>query len=194
MVALDMPIGLPDDRPRECERLARRLLGRPRAASVFPVPMRAALAGRSHQHASDLNQAACGKRLSAQTFNIMPKIGAVDTLLARQPALAGRIWESHPEVSFAAMNRDAAGPRALQAGKKTRAGAAQRQALIASHFGSAVFAEARSRIAPRDAGPDDIADALACLFTAERIAAGEHASLPDPAPRDALGLPMRICY
>lgn len=194
VVALDMPIGLPENAARECEQLARRLLRRPRAASVFPVPMRAALANCGHDHASDLNQAACGKRLSAQTFNIMAKIRAVDALLVAQPLVARQVWEAHPEVSFAAMNSGGDGPRALSASKKSRPGAAQRQALITSHFGPLAFSSARAAISKRDAADDDIADAFACLFTAERIAAGCHVSLPDPAPVDARGLPMRICY
>lgn len=194
VIALDMPIGLPDDQPRECEQLARRLLGRPRAASVFPVPMRSALIACDHTQASELNQAACGKRLSAQTFNILAKIRAVDTLLANQPKRADHLWETHPEVSFAAMNHDAQGLHALQAGKKSRDGAAQRQALITQHFGPRAFSDARSMIGRRDASNDDIADAFACLFSAERIAAGCHVSLPESAPLDTRGLPMRICY
>lgn len=194
IVALDMPIGLPEQAPRECERMARRLLGRPRAASVFPVPMRAALAGRSHSEASELNQAACGKRLSAQTFNIMPKIRAVDCWLNDEPDYQTRVWETHPEISFAAMNCPDGQPEALGAGKKTPAGRAERQQLIAQHFGAAALPDARRAIARRAAADDDIADAFACLFTAERIAAGRHISLPYPAPGDAQGLPMRICY
>jgi predicted RNase H-like nuclease len=194
VVALDMPMGLPDNKPRGCEQIARGLLGRPRAASVFPVPMRAALNGCDHAHASDLNQAACGKRLSAQTFNILAKIRAVDALLDGESRYLERLWETHPEVSFAAMNKRCSILQPLHDSKKSAVGAALRQGLIAAQFGTHAFADARRMIARKQAADDDIADAFACLFTAERIAAGAHVSLPDPAPLDSHGLPMRICY
>ena len=51
------------------------------------------------------------------------------------------------------------------------------------------------------AGLDDFYDALACLWTAQRVhrfsegLPGETCrSMPDNAPRDASGLPMRIVY
>ena len=49
VVAVDIPIGLPDAGPRRCDQLARARLG-PRGSSVFPAPVRAALAeiGRAH--------------------------------------------------------------------------------------------------------------------------------------------------
>lgn len=194
VVALDMPIGLPDDKPRECEQIARRLLGRPRAASVFPVPMRAAFDGYDHAHASDLNQAACGKRLSAQTFNILAKIRALDTLLNSESRYVELLWETHPEISFAAMHGPLDTVQPLDDSKKSAAGSAQRQSLITAHFGPRAFSNARRVITRKQAADDDIADAFACLFTAERIAAGCHVSLPDPAPLDSHGLPMRICY
>src|SRR5262245_9293744 len=42
-IAVDIPIGLPADGPRACDRLARARLG-PRRSSVFPAPSRALLA------------------------------------------------------------------------------------------------------------------------------------------------------
>jgi predicted RNase H-like nuclease len=39
MILIDIPIGLPSDGPRLCDVEARRMLGRPRAASVFPRSM-----------------------------------------------------------------------------------------------------------------------------------------------------------
>lgn len=190
VLALDMPIGLSDEGLRICDRAARRLLGRPRSSSVFPTPTRAALSGCSHAHASDLNAGVSGRRLSVQTYNILPKIAAVDRLLRDSPEAASRIFETHPEVCFAAMN----GGQAIVESKKTAAGAALRQALLDEYFGHGTLARARSAIPRAEAAGDDLADAYACLFTAERIAAGRHTTLPDLPPIDAAGLSMRICY
>jgi predicted RNase H-like nuclease len=40
VLAIDIPIGLSDGKPRQCDPAARRLLGRRRASSVFPAPFR----------------------------------------------------------------------------------------------------------------------------------------------------------
>jgi len=190
IVALDMPIGLADNGPRACDQAARRLLGRPRGSSVFPTPTRAALAGRTHVEASDLNAAACGKRISAQTYHLLPKIREVDLLLCESPYWCARVFETHPEVSFAHMN----GGAAITESKKTRAGRARRQALIATFFDQTSYPVARNAVRRRDAADDDMADAFACLFTAERIAGSAHTTLPAEPGIDAQGLPMQICY
>jgi len=98
----------------------------------------------------------------------------------------------HPEVSFWHWN----GGVPFVASKKSREGHAQRRALVEQRYGRGIAARARAETEPRVTwlADDDILDALAALYTAERIARGEHATLPEPAPRDAAGLPMRIVY
>src|SRR5262245_33074549 len=44
ILAIDIPIGIPENEPRTCDRDARRLLGWPRSSSVFSPPCRKALA------------------------------------------------------------------------------------------------------------------------------------------------------
>ena len=44
------------------------------------------------------------------------------------------------------------------------------------------------------AGLDDLYDALAALWTAQRIDRGRSGTFPDDPPTDARGLPMRIVY
>ena len=50
VVAIDMPIGLPDQSDRQADVLARRFVG-PRASSVFPTPVRAVLTADSYTDA-----------------------------------------------------------------------------------------------------------------------------------------------
>lgn len=190
VVAIDMPIGLAENDSRACDKAARTLLSGRRATSVFPAPVRAALLGRSHAEASAINAEYCGNRLSAQTYNLLPKIREVDALLRRSTHWHERVFETHPEVSFMAMNNG----EALAEPKRSAAGQARRHELIAAHFGRDAFANARVMVARQQASDDDIADAFACLFTAERIATESHVTLPEAPESDAEGLPMRIVY
>ena len=188
LVAVDIPVGLPEAGPRACDVAARRALAPRRGASVFPAPVRPALAGATHAEASALHRTADGRGMSAQAFGIVPKIVEVDRVLRARPDAAARVAEVHPEVSFAAM----AGGAALAWSKKTAEGYAERVALLRPTFGDAP----ERIVAERPKGlvaADDVLDAFAVLWTARRIAAGTAHALPDgPPPRDAYGLAMAI--
>ncbi len=78
--AIDIPIGLATAAPRRCDVEARRLLG-PRRSSVFPAPARSVLGAASYEEACARSALACGKRISRQLFNILPKIQQVDAVV-----------------------------------------------------------------------------------------------------------------
>jgi len=185
-VALDMPIGLPDTGPRACDTLTRAALG-PRRASVFPAPPRAVLGATTYAEACERARQATGRALSQQAFNLLPKITAVDSALRADPDWAARVHEVHPELAFACL--DAGRPMAHP--KRDPRGAAARRARIDVAFPED-FEHARAAIPRRDAADDDLLDALACLWSAGRIAARGALRLPEDAPRDAAGLPMQI--
>ena len=194
IVAVDMPIGLPERTGiggRAAENAVRPLLGA-RQSSVFSVPSRAAI------HAADY-AASCTaalatsdppRKVSKQLFNIAPKIREVDAVLRADPALAGRVFEVHPELAFWRLN----GGRALDQPKKVKSRchepglALRRRLLIAAGLPASVV-EAKP---PKGAAPDDLVDALACAAIARRLRAGAARPFPDPPPRDAHGLPMAI--
>jgi predicted RNase H-like nuclease len=189
-IGLDMPIGLPEAGPRECDRRARACLGRPRSASVFPAPIRAALRARTREEASRITARRDGRRVGAQAWALYRKVRAVDELLAASAQARRRIREVHPEVSFWAWN----GHRALRAGKRSGAGREERRRLVEGWLGAGVLAAARGKHARSDVADDDILDALAALWTATRIAEGRARTLPEDPPLDATGLPMAIVY
>ena len=91
-IFVDIPIGLPDKPEtggRECDRFARRVLGPPRQSSVFSAPARVVLEANDFEDAKRLSLKASSGKISKQTFNILPKIREVDTLLrgnAKAPA------------------------------------------------------------------------------------------------------------
>jgi predicted RNase H-like nuclease len=183
-IGVDIPIGLPWEGPRACDREARRRLG-PRRASVFPAPSRRFLAlvaaTATHREANATAWRDLGHGVGAQLFNIVAKIREVDA--AMSPWLQSRVREVHPELCFATMLG-----RPCASAKKTAAGAAER--LAALRAGWPWLADAPR--APRGAAPDDLLDALAAAWTAERIARGAAEALPADPEIDRRGLRMEI--
>ena len=186
VVAVDAPIGLVERGARACDLAARAVLG-PRRSSVFPAPLRPLLAAASYAEASRLRRAIEGKGLSRQTWAIVPKIVELDLLLRGNAAARAALREVHPEVSFLKLNRD----RPLQASKRKPEGRAERLALLRAWCGDAIDRALAERRALACAA-DDVLDAFAALWSAERIARGAAISLPPEPPRDACGLPMAI--
>jgi predicted RNase H-like nuclease len=189
-IGIDIPIGLGEHLPRECDTEARRLLGWPRRASVFAAPPRSLLASPDHRTAVMTSQARFGRGVSAQAFGIFRKVREVDAMM--RPEFQQRVVEVHPEVSFWAM----ACGRPMTHSKKTEAGFAERRLLLSQAFPAASIpstrAEAR-RLAPCG-GPDDLLDAMAAAWTALRAARDEACRLPGDPPHDERGLRMEIVY
>lgn len=190
VLAIDVPIGLPEGRPRLCDRVARGVLGHPRSSSVFPAPPRPALAATSHEEACELAEAASGKRISIQTWSLLPKIREVDAWLREEPPARDVVREVHPEISFWAWSLG----RPMEASKRTAEGRAERRRLLDGWLPDG-YETARDGRLKKEVGDDDILDAFAGLFTAHLVWSGEARSLAgDDAPRDAEGLPMEILY
>jgi predicted RNase H-like nuclease len=195
VVAIDIPIGLSDGGSRTADELARELLG-PRRSSVFSPPPRPLLEyisrnelrGRDgYRAAREWARCELDFGLSAQTFNIVPKIADVDRFL--QETHPDFVFEVHPELCFAAMN----GMRPLAHSKRAAEGAAERRSLLKSVLGRNVT-WVQLNAAPPGAAPDDALDALAAAWTAARIARGEALRIPVAPERDATGLDMAMWY
>jgi predicted RNase H-like nuclease len=184
-VAIDIPIGLTESGSRGCDQEARKLLGRPRSSSVFPAPIRPMLSASSYTQACGIGWRADGRKVNRQTWNIAPKIAQVDVFLAAHPWLRENIHEAHPEVSFWRWN----GGRAMEFGKKTGQGQAERRSLVVSQF---PYAAVRESLPRGGWGEDDLLDAFAVLWTAKRVALGAAIAVPPGAPADGLGLRMEI--
>lgn len=203
VVAIDMPIGLAATGQRACDAEARRRLGRARGNSVFWTATRGAVYAPSddldpraaHTEASRANIANEAGGVSAQAFNLFPKIREVDALLSDRPALRSVLHEVHPELAFACWN--AAGGNALRPmphPKKSGLGAHDRLELVFTCYGRRHFERFRRHHRASHVADDDVADAYAALFSATRIAQYKHCTLPEHPPCDERGLPMRICF
>jgi predicted RNase H-like nuclease len=182
-VAVDVPIGLSSDGRRSADYAARRCLG-PRRSSVFPPPARALLSMEGGFWELNAASKAIRAGISQQTYNILGKIRDADR--AMTPALQSRVTESHPEVTFWALN----GGSPLAHNKKRPEGRAQRLALLQGVFGNS----ADILSPPRGAGWDDLYDAAALAWTASRVAYGVERRLPELPELDARGLRMEIVY
>jgi predicted RNase H-like nuclease len=194
LIAIDMPIGLPDRvglAGRAPERLVRPLLGA-RQSSVFSVPARAAVEAPDYLEACQqaLAHSDPPRKVSKQCFHLFPKIRELDAFLRSHPAWTPRIFEAHPEVAFWRLN----GERALDQPKKVKGavygpGMALRQSLLEAAGVGAAYTRAPT---PKGAALDDVLDALATLTVAVRIADGVARSFPSPPVHDGFGLQMAI--
>jgi predicted RNase H-like nuclease len=188
LVIIDVPIGLTEREPRECDLAARALLRAPRNSSVFPAPRRTLLQATTYAEACRLSREACDRGISQQLFGILPKIREVDSLMT--PARQAQVREAHPEVTFAVLSGKGSG---LCHYKKTRAGEAERLALLGRFLPRFEPSAERTRLGRGNVAADDIVDAAACLVTAYRVSRWEEVVLPlGVVPRDARGLRMEI--
>lgn len=192
VIAVDIPIGLCERGGGEADAQARAFVGGRRASSVFSTPVRGILDATSQAEASRRHREIDGRGFGVQSFAILPKIRQWDEVLQSDAGMRQRVREIHPEVSFAALNGGSG--QGLAEAKRTSAGAEARIALLAGVFGrDAVMTLVRS-VPRREAATDDVLDALAALWSAERIARGYAGSLPAPVVPDATGLPAAIWY
>lgn len=186
VLLIDIPIGLPQQGGRGCDQAARERLGA-RRSSIFPAPIRPVLAAASWEEACAIRERLEDKRMSKQSWNITAKVREVDALLQARPALRGWLREVHPELSF----RTLAGAP-LPHAKKTANGKQLRQELVAASFGNGAYEAVRAQFRRTAVADDDILDAFAALWSAERLLNGQATVLPPNPERDATGLAMEI--
>jgi predicted RNase H-like nuclease len=165
-VGIDIPIGFPAGGVRAADVLARKRIGA-RRSSVFDVPPRDVMTTATYAAANQLSKDRHGRGLSKQSYALRDKILEVDAIARTDK----RIFEVHPEVTFAAV-----APRPLHH-KKSWAGMNERRELLRT-----VGIELPSDIGAAGVAPvDDVLDAAAVAWTADRIARGVAEAIPaDP--------------
>jgi predicted RNase H-like nuclease len=192
VIAVDMPIGLPDLIPPEGrgpEKAARKHLGM-RQSSVFTVPSRAAVYENDYRQAcaTALRTSEPARKVSKQCFYLFPKIREIDALMT--PELETRVFEVHPELAFWRLN----GEREMCLPKKVKSranpeGLDQRRDLLVSKGLPQDFLDQKP---PKGCGRDDLLDAAANSLIAERILQGCAEPFPKKYRRDGKGLRMAI--
>lgn len=192
IVAVDMPIGLPERTEaggRGPENAARRHLG-PRQSSVFSIPSRRAVYARDYGEACALalQTSTPPRKVSKQGFMLFEKIREIDAVMS--PALAGRVFEVHPELALWRLN----GGVAMRTPKKIKGrvnpdGLAERRVLLEERGFPPDFFTAPL---PAGVGADDRIDAAAAALIAVRLLRGEAQPFPDEPARDEKGLTIAI--
>jgi predicted RNase H-like nuclease len=190
-ILVDMPIGLLESGTieRQCDLQARAALSPGRASSVFPAPCRQSLAASSYGEASEINERTLGRKLSKQSWALIPKIRELDDLLASSELARASIRETHPEVCFRGLM---GGP--MPYSKRTREGFLERRDLLKLVEPAAELMIAAAFLVHGgfDAGRDDIVDAFIAAICAR--AAENLRTLPEKPKLDKRGLAMEICY
>lgn len=177
-VALHLPIGLldkPTAGGRTCDRDARRLLGRPRAAAIATPPARTQLAALRSGEAVD--------GLSAVTRSLLRRIDEAYEHIASYHQRT--IFEVHPELAFFQLNDD----RPLRYPKHSHAGLEERRAVL---LGRMHGIERLLQDAPVGSNLSHVLDAFADLWAARRIIARGVSRLPADPEWDSEGLRMEI--
>lgn len=165
IVAVDIPIGLlttSQTGGRSADIEARKVLNL-RKPSIFPAPSRPALQANSLDEAKEIerNNSVPPKMLTIQVYNLFDKIRQLDAVVAKY---SGIIFECHPEVSFWAMNNRSE----MSLPKKKLRGFEERCKILAQNGYEPLFLTTRVG-SYREHSRDDLPDACAAAWTAERI-------------------------
>jgi predicted RNase H-like nuclease len=190
-ILIDMQIGLVDEgtQGRRCEAEGRKLLGSARRSSIFVSPSRLSLAASTYGEASRINQEMTGRKLSKQTWWIMPKIREVDELMDARPEARNRLFEVNIELLFWALNES----RPMKHYKKTARGFSERMQLLNHWFPQStdLYEDALGSYLRKDVSRDDIVDALSAAVSSF-VTKGELQEIPVERQIDSKGLPMRM--
>lgn len=190
-ILIDTQIGLVGEGPkgRKCESDGRKLLGSARRSSIFVAPSRFALAARNYGEASRINQSATGRKLSKQTWWIMPKIREVDELLHLKSEARDKLFEVNVELLFWALNES----QPMSHYKKTAQGFSERMELLNRWFPRCtdLYEDALSFYLRKDVSRDDIVDAIAAAVSVF-VTRGKLKEISADRQIDSHGLPMRM--
>ena len=188
VLGVDTPVGL-DPEPvaggRAADLAARRALSagappglRGVGSRVFSAPTAAQLdawrAGADHARVNAVHPV--GPRLTLQAFHILAKIADANAIAARDP----RLVEVHPELSFLALAGETLPP------KRQAAARARRAALLAGvGFDVETLTRALGPARGRWQG-DDLLDACAACWSADRVARGLARRFPETGAGPAI--------
>lgn len=184
-IMVDMPMGLSGNGfHRNVEVHARKLL-KGRASSIFNPPCRDAVYAENYQIANEINRAFNGKGISRQSWNIVPRIRELDTLIQNRTELKTVLREAHPELNFLILNSF----NPLEFNKKSKEGFKERLKILCHYCedSETIVSRGLNQIPRSMAAPDDFLDTLSLAILADGVA--KPLCEPDA---DALGIPVNL--
>ncbi|MFC7205257.1 DUF429 domain-containing protein [Haloferax namakaokahaiae] len=198
-ILVDIPIGLPETETRVCDQEASEMLSS-RSSTVFSIPSRDVVETDDYNDARSKN----GDSLGSQSWWLFPRIREVDVFLQDHEEARDKIFESHPEVCYAALDGKELSSKGGDGGIDER--------LDVLDNGSDLFETVKSVVNERRDGAewhdriskgriDDVIDAAVLAHTAQlidlqpRSDKADYPALPeDPENDEKLGVPMEIVY
>lgn len=190
LIMVDIPIGLPRKKthPRLCDQHAKKRLGK-RHVCVFYTPPRSvvnACINKSYEEACKIAMEQTGKKMSQQTFNILPKIHQADK--AMKSTDQSHIFEVHPELCFMALNQD----KPVPSSKKKRLGFEIRYAILRNFFSKGQIDSVLHTYPRKSVARDDVLDALVAAYTGFLHIQGKTESIPNDSSWDEKRLRMEM--
>ncbi len=180
VIAIHCHLSFPEeDTPggRTCDKLARQLLGWPRAGAIHSPP------SRHYLRTGDLD-ARAAKGLNPISARMLRRYAEVAQEM--QPYRQRQVFEVHPELTFYQLNDD----KPMQHSKYTEEGVAERRTLVEARIpGAEVVLDAQ---VPVGVTARHLLDATADMVTARRIAARAVDRLPEDPEWDEQGVRMEL--
>ena len=163
IAGIDIPLAIHEKGFRMADAEARTLL-KSRASTIFSAPALDTLHSDNYTAACEINESICGKKISKQSWFLFSKIKEARKIFCK-PNKKIKLYEVHPELSFMAMN----GMRVIELGKKTDEGFKMRYKLVKKLFPKFDFEKIRASFKRCDIADDDILDAIAVLWSTQKI-------------------------
>ena len=172
IAGIDIPLAIHKKGFRMADAEARGLL-KSRASTIFSAPAKETLLSDNYNDACAINESICGKKISKQSWFLFSKIKEARTIFC-QAHKKIKLYEVHPELSFMAMND----MRVIELGKKTDEGFKMRHKLVKKLFSKFDFEQTRANFKRCDVADDDILDAIAVLWSTQKIVANIASYVP----------------
>ena len=172
IAGIDIPLAIHKKGFRMADAEARTLL-KSRASTIFSAPALETLQSDDYTTACEINESICGKKISKQSWFLFSKIKEARTIFCHAHKKI-KLYEVHPELSFMAMND----MRVIELGKKTDEGFKIRHKLVKKIFPKFDFDKIKANFKRCDVADDDILDAIAVLWSTQRIIANMASYVP----------------
>ena len=163
VAGIDIPLELHNNGFRLAEYEARGLL-KFRSSTIFTPPCIQALSAKNYLEACAINYEVCKKKISKQAWFLFKKIKEARKIYCADN-LDLELYEVHPELSFMAMNN----MEIINEKKKTKEGFIKRISLIMQYYPTFNFSKTRDKFKKKDVNDDDILDAIAVLWSTQKI-------------------------
>lgn len=128
-----------------------------------------------------------GKGLSKQTMAIIPKMREIDEFLYKNENYKNVIKESHPEVSFARLNK-----AVVMSRKAEFEGLAERVNILSQFLPDLTCQFITDKAKELKCNADDIADAICLAIAANFDLQGKSEAIPQAVSMDDNGLRMQM--